>query len=70
MLTVKKLRKDFQQGDQKVSVVRDVSFSVGEGQFASIIGSQVLARARCSASSVHSTVRRAEVLKSMAKTSR
>ena len=38
MLTVKNLRKDFVQGDQKVSVIHDVSFAVKEGQFASIIG--------------------------------
>jgi putative ABC transport system ATP-binding protein len=38
MLTVKNLKRTFKSGDTVVSAVNDVSFSVPEGQFASIIG--------------------------------
>lgn len=38
MLTVTNLTKTFQQGDKRVSAVDDVSFAVGDGQFAAIIG--------------------------------
>ena len=38
MLEVKKLRKQFSQGGTTVTPVNDVSFKVGAGEFASIIG--------------------------------
>ena len=38
MLEVKKLRKQFSQGGTTVTPVNDVSFTVGAGEFASIIG--------------------------------
>jgi len=38
MVEVKDLAKTFQSGDNTVTAVKDVSFSVPEGQFASIIG--------------------------------
>lgn len=38
MLIVEKLRKEFNQGGSKVVPVKDISFSVGDGEFASIIG--------------------------------
>jgi putative ABC transport system ATP-binding protein len=38
MLEVKKLSKTFASGDMTVKAVNDVSFTVSEGQFASIIG--------------------------------
>ncbi len=38
MLTVKNLRKLFTQGDHKVAALDDVSFTVPEGTFASIVG--------------------------------
>ena len=38
MLQVSKLRKEFSSGDTKVLAVKDVSFTVEDGQFASIIG--------------------------------
>lgn len=38
MLTVTDLRKEFSTGGHKIVPVSDVSFSVGTGQFASIIG--------------------------------
>lgn len=38
MLKVSHLRKEFRQGDKPVVAVNDVSFSVGDGEFASIIG--------------------------------
>lgn len=38
MIEVKNLKKEFQSGDSKVVAVDDVSFSVDDGQFASIIG--------------------------------
>lgn len=38
MLVVKHLKKEFSQGGNKVSPVKDVAFSVDTGEFASIIG--------------------------------
>lgn len=38
MLEVKHLTKKFSSGDTKVVAVNDISFSVGDGEFASIIG--------------------------------
>lgn len=38
MLQVKAISKEFRSGDQRVSAVKDVSFTVDEGKFASIIG--------------------------------
>ncbi len=38
MLTVTNLTKTFQQGDKHIAAVDDVSFDVGNGQFAAIIG--------------------------------
>ena len=38
MLEVKNVKRIFQSGDIKVAAVNDVSFSVPEGQFASIVG--------------------------------
>ena len=38
MLKVKNVTKEFAKGDRKVVAVSDVSFELGEGQFASIIG--------------------------------
>jgi putative ABC transport system ATP-binding protein len=38
MLAVKNLRKEFKSGDIKVLAVNDVSFTIPDGQFASIIG--------------------------------
>lgn len=38
MLDVKKLRKTFDSGDVKVMAVKDVSFKLPEGRFASIVG--------------------------------
>ena len=38
MLEVKKIRREFSQGGQKVVAVHDVSLSVKDGEFASIIG--------------------------------
>lgn len=38
MLKVEKISKVFNSGDTKVNAVKDVSFTVPEGQFASIIG--------------------------------
>lgn len=38
MLEVKKLTKQFPSGDGKVTAVSDISFTVPQGQFASIIG--------------------------------
>jgi len=39
MLAVQNLVKTFNQGGHKVAAVSDVSFSIGEGEFVSIIGS-------------------------------
>ena len=38
MLRVEKLRKEFNQGGGTVVAVNDVSFSVNEGDFVSIVG--------------------------------
>lgn len=38
MLRVKNLRKEFSQGGGTVVAVKDVSFSVNEGDFVSIVG--------------------------------
>lgn len=38
MLTVRKLKKQFQSGDQVITPVNNISFTVPEGQFAAIIG--------------------------------
>ncbi len=38
MLKVSNLTKNFNQGGHKVSAVDDVSFSIGEGEFVSIVG--------------------------------
>jgi putative ABC transport system ATP-binding protein len=38
MIEVKNLKKEFQSGDSRVVAVDDVSFSVDDGQFASIVG--------------------------------
>ncbi len=38
MLTVKNLKRSFKSGDTTVTAVDDISFSVPEGQFASIVG--------------------------------
>ena len=38
MLQIKELKKVFKSGDTNVLAVDDVSFSVSDGQFASIIG--------------------------------
>ncbi len=38
MLKVSNLTKNFSQGGHKVSAVDDVSFSIGEGEFVSIVG--------------------------------
>lgn len=38
MLTIKNLTKEFSQGGTKVKAVNDVSFTVGDGEFVSIVG--------------------------------
>lgn len=38
MFVLKDVRKEFTQGDKKITAVKDVSFMVDEGEFASIIG--------------------------------
>jgi putative ABC transport system ATP-binding protein len=38
MIEVKNLKKEFQSGDSRVVAVDDVSFSVDDGEFASIVG--------------------------------